>query len=94
MSTHNYICRECGEMFDTPETLVNRWVVEQPPFRKENICPSCGSVAFEEAEECSGCGDEFPASELVSYLGSKLCPRCLSIAEAVGYKEDENNGQD
>ena len=66
-----YICIECGEVFSEPDAHI-----EHHPYGKGYateswaICPHCRSTNFEEAKECSRCG------EYVAELEDDLCDVC------------------
>ena len=68
-----YICNECEEVFEQPKVVVERhpWGMG---YAEEEFCecPCCGSGNFEEAEECSLCG------EYVAELEDGLCNICYS----------------
>jgi rubrerythrin len=67
-----YICNNCGEVFDTPETYE-----EHHPYgtgyasEKWSVCPNCGEPDYDEAKQCERCG------EFVAELdGDGLCDVC------------------
>lgn len=53
MFTGNYVCRRCGEVFDTPHERTYReprefWGMLCAEVFIEQTCPYCGSDDFEE----------------------------------------------
>ena len=66
-----YICYECGALFDTPDTYV-----ERHPYgmgyatERWSMCPCCESNDYGTAQECKECG------EYVAELEDGLCEEC------------------
>ena len=66
-----YICNECGLVFENYETYE-----EHHPYGMTSatetwaVCPHCGEAGFEEAKECSRCGN------FVAELTDGLCDCC------------------
>ena len=64
-----YKCLHCGYEFDQP---TNRYNLTVKQHDEEGFCPNCGSVDFEEAEQCDICGEWHAAD----YLRGGVCEKC------------------
>lgn len=74
---NKYICIECGETFDFPNTYQERHPYGDTFVSEEfGCCPTCGSADFETAKPCSICGEPIPASSLYG-----LCDVCEAVAD-------------
>lgn len=66
-----YICNSCGEIFEDYKIIE-----EHHPYgmgyatEQWAVCPGCGEAGFEEAKECTRCGN------LVADLDEGLCDCC------------------
>ena len=67
-----YICHNCGAVFDTPDTYEEHHPYGMGYARERwSVCPSCGDTDFDEAKECSRCGEYFAELE-----DDGLCELC------------------
>jgi hypothetical protein len=57
-----YICLECGSVFSDAGRFIETHGLERGPYEHYCGCPHCGG-GFEEAVECSICGEMHPLSE-------------------------------
>lgn len=53
-----YICKDCNKHFSEPKTIFERHGLDNPPFERTAVCPSCGSSAVREERKsyCRCCG--------------------------------------
>ena len=57
---YKYICKDCGEKFDTPYEYEERHGFTHGPFEKWSVCPHCGGdykeLTYEQESdiECDG----------------------------------------
>ena len=79
-----YICCDCRETFDEPDTYC-----EQHPYgdtyaeEEFSCCPYCGSGNYDTAVECAECG------EIISYeeMMDDVCPDCFHKMEELEEEE-------
>lgn len=43
-----YICEECGYIFDEPHEYYEGHGLDYPPYEKWSVCPNCGSPSYKE----------------------------------------------
>ena len=66
-----YICNNCGEVFETPDTYKEHHPYGMTTASEEwAVCPSCGDNDFSEAKQCMLCG------EYVAEIDLGLCDVC------------------
>lgn len=89
-----YICKECGETFDYPDSVTERRPCGDGFALEEfGICPSCGSGDWETAYACACCGALMPDSQALYHL----CAGCEETADTAlvnfydGLSEQERN---
>ena len=73
-----FICNECKETFDYPNSYVEGHPYGDTYVTEEfGCCPACGGSDFETAKECEVCGELIPSS-----LMYDLCAECEEKADA------------
>lgn len=89
----DWICLECGHIFDEGEGLpVKEFHPEIPGGHYEEFlaCPSCGSDQIERAVHCKKCGGSFLPDDL---YGGYYCRECMEeyllSSAVVDYAEDD-----
>ena len=74
-----FICNECGDTFDYPNSVIERHPYGDTFATEEfGTCPACGGSDFETAKECEVCGAPVAVSELYD-----LCAKCEKIADGI-----------
>lgn len=72
-----FICMDCGHVFEEPrvehERMADFWGA--PAWEEFGVCPNCGSVEYDTAEQCERCGEWVP--ETTDFGNVKLCDFCL-----------------
>lgn len=62
-----YICKDCGEVFDTPYTETEdpspSGISLPPGHYTYEFCPHCGGDDIAEAKRCPQCGEWMPEDE-------------------------------
>lgn len=61
-----FICDNCNAVFSEFDFPVNK-----------EVCPECGSRAFDEAVQCRGCGEYVPRIEAFGFGGRLRCKECV-----------------
>jgi DNA-directed RNA polymerase subunit RPC12/RpoP len=77
METKMLICNECGAVFEEPRIYYEHHPYGMGTAAEEwAVCPVCGESGFEEAYQCSRCGEYFGFDDL-DYIGHSLyCEMC------------------
>ena len=66
-----FICNECGELFEEPKIIEEHHPYGMGYATEEwAVCPHCKETDFQEAKQCSRCG------EYVAELEDGLCDVC------------------
>lgn len=78
MPGYNYICLDCGALFDEPAHWEERHGLSTPPYEHFTGCPFCQG-GYDEAIECKRCGATVPKSEaFTDSKGNYLCDSCMN----------------
>lgn len=76
MPDYKYICLDCGYQFDEPRNYTETHGLDSPPYEHMSCCPVCGG-SYDEAVECTDCGEAVPMSEAQELPnGDWLCENC------------------
>jgi formylmethanofuran dehydrogenase subunit E len=74
-----YICLECGELFDEPQTVVERHGFKSPPYETTTCCPHCGG-AYTRTIVCDGCGEAVTGDYVLIESEKKCyCDACFVL---------------
>ena len=65
-----YICEKCGEVFEEPKVIGN-------DVDRGEVCPGCGNEYFDEAYQCSECG-EWVSSDKIHGYSQYVCEDCIA----------------
>lgn len=89
MPEYKYVCLDCGHKFDEPRKYAETHGLDAPPYEHMSCCPVCGG-SYDEAVECSDCGELIPECEAKQLSnGDMLCGSCYEAARAVGLFYDD-----
>ena len=60
-----YICYDCSGEFETPENLVEKHLLDAPPYEVSYVCPFCNSSNFKvkSHSHCCCCGAKLPNTD-------------------------------
>ena len=72
----DYICENCGHLFDEPKRYVDKHNLDTPPYEEYLGCPKCGSVDYDEAVVCHRCGEIVAFSQTNTYGEELYCENC------------------
>lgn len=80
-----YMCRECGRVFEAPETVKeSRGGGTYGTYYEEfGVCPHCASDDIAEAYQCEGCGEWFEEDEIQDFYCYKCLKEALEDTDAV-----------
>lgn len=70
-----FICNHCGATFESPE-------YNDSAVCDNEVCPDCGSSAFDEAVMCKGCGEWIARMDAYGYSGNLYCKDCIDDTKA------------
>ncbi len=74
-----YICLECGALFDEPKKWVERHGLDTPPYEEHRGCPNCGG-AFVRTVLCDGCGEVITGDYVkIGPTGDCFCDSCFTL---------------
>lgn len=65
-------CHECGSTFEEPKHYTERHGLDSPPYEEYNACPLCAG-SYDDAEQCTVCGECFLPEEDIKF---GYCPKC------------------
>ena len=74
-----YICKACGNVFETPKEYIETHGLSYPPYEKWSVCPVCGGN-YAYAYECDGCG-EYISATYIKVDGKRYCQDCYEFLE-------------
>ena len=70
----NYVCLDCGYVFDKPIVWVEKHGLDTPPYEQFNGCPKCGG-AYTEAHKCDCC-NEWITDDYIKVGDKRYCDNC------------------
>lgn len=76
-----YLCVNCGEMFDCPESArdFDSEYFGRSVTHYTDVCPQCGSDDIEEMDRCEICGEYIKQ-------GEDLCEWCRELVKDLAYE--------
>lgn len=77
--TPQFICLECGELFDEPAKIIERHGLDSPPYEEMAVCPHCGG-AFTRTIVCAACGEPITGDYVVlNQSRDCYCDACYTL---------------
>ena len=74
----NFVCLECGLIFDTPRKWTERHGLEVPPYEELTGCPACGG-SYIELKRCDACKKPIIGDYIhIPSLDSDFCETCYT----------------
>lgn len=74
-----YICLECGALFDEPKKYTERHGLDTPPYEKTTGCPVCGG-AYTRTIFCDACGGPITGDYVeVDPTCDRYCDSCFTL---------------
>ena len=74
-----FICLECGTLFDEPRKFVERHGLDSPPYEEYGGCPACGG-AYTRTVSCDGCGKPITGDYVkIGPTGDCFCDQCYML---------------
>ncbi len=78
-----YICLDCGELFDSPKHYTERHGLDTLPYEEYEGCPVCGG-AFVPTIYCDGCGKAITGDYAkIEAEGKCYCDACFMLKSIV-----------
>jgi hypothetical protein len=70
---------DCGELFDDPQTIVERHGFHSPPYETSTCCPFCGG-AYVRTIVCDGCGEAIKGDYVqIEHDRKRYCDACFVL---------------
>lgn len=76
-TTEDFVCVDCGCVFEHPKSYVERHGLDSPPYEKTYGCPKCGG-AYVKARKCDNCNQFITDGYVVINDGSVYCDECYT----------------
>jgi DNA-directed RNA polymerase subunit RPC12/RpoP len=76
----DYICLDCGKIFEHPERYEETHGLDAPPFEKWLGCPYCGG-AYATAYKCDCCDEWITGEYTKTANDQRICEGCCTHME-------------
>lgn len=74
-----FICLECGALFDEPEKYIERHGFDTPPYEETSGCPFCGGT-YTHTILCEACGEPITGDYVkIGRTGNCYCDLCYTL---------------
>lgn len=75
-----YVCIECGEVFDEPIHWEEKHGLDTPPYEQWSGSPCCHG-AYAEARKCDCCDEWITGIYIKTENDQRICENCYRVME-------------